>query len=183
MKLKKLADNAINFSINRIIEFVGLVILTAGLLLLASLITFSPNDPNFIFPNNTEIKNIFGFRGSFTADIFFQSFGVISLLIPFSLIISGINIFLRKEIFLIVVSIFYSVFYSLLGSLFFTFFYPNAFKLYIHGNGGFVGKYLDTTYLNSMININSQIFYYILILSILILFLISIQFKINKIRI
>ena len=179
MKLKKLADNAINFSINRIIEFVGLVILTAGLLLLASLITFSPNDPNFIFPNNTEIKNIFGFRGSFTADIFFQSFGVISLLIPFSLIISGINIFLRKEIFLIVVSIFYSVFYSLLGSLFFTFFYPNAFKLYIHGNGGFVGKYLDTTYLNSMININSQIFYYILILSILILFLISIQFKIN----
>ena len=180
MKLKKLADNAINFSINRIIEFVGLVILTAGLLLLASLITFSPNDPNFIFPNNTEIKNIFGFRGSFTADIFFQSFGVISLLIPFSLMMSAINIFLNKKIFLIIESIFYTILYSLLGSLFFTFFYPNAFKLYINGNGGFVGKYLETTFLNSMININSQIFFYVLALSILFLFLISIQFKIDS---
>ena len=87
MKLKKLANNAINFSINRVIEIIGVTILITGILLLASLITFSPDDPNFIFPDNTKIKNILGFRGSFTADIFFQSFGVIALLIPFSLII------------------------------------------------------------------------------------------------
>ena len=94
MKLKKFANNTINFSINRVIEIVGLAILITGILLLASLITFSPDDPNFIFPDNTEIKNILGFRGSFTADIFFQSFGMIALLIPFSLIVSGINILL-----------------------------------------------------------------------------------------
>jgi len=180
MKLKKLADNAINFGINRTIETLGLAILAIGVLLLSSLITFSPDDPNFIFPNNTEIKNIFGFRGSFTADIFFQSFGVISLLTPFSLILSGINIFLNKRVFLIIESIFYIILYSILGSLFFTFFYPSAFKLYINGNGGFVGKYLETTFLNSMININPQIFYYIFVLLIMILFLISIQFKINS---
>jgi len=180
MKLKKLADNAINFGINRTIETLGLAILAIGVLLLSSLITFSPDDPNFIFPNNTEIKNIFGFRGSFTADIFFQSFGVISLLTPFSLILSGINIFLNKRVFLIIESIFYIILYSILGSLFFTFFYPSAFKLYINGNGGFVGKYLETTFLNSMININPQIFYYIFVLLIIILFLISIQFKINS---
>ena len=180
MKLKKLADNAINFSINRVIEIISITILAISVLLLASLITFSPDDPNFIFPNNTDIKNIFGFRGSFTADIFFQSFGVISLLIPFSLMMSAINIFLNKKIFLIIESIFYTILYSLLGSLFFTFFYPNAFKLYINGNGGFVGKYLETTFLNSMININSQIFFYVLALSILFLFLISIQFKIDS---
>ena len=96
MKLKKLASNAIDFSINRVIEIIGVTILVTGVLLLASLITFSPDDPNFIFPNNMEIKNILGFRGSFPADIFFQSFGVISLLIPFSLMISGVNIILNN---------------------------------------------------------------------------------------
>ena len=180
MKLKILANNAINFGVNRVIEIFGAAILITGILLLSSLITFSPDDPNFIFPNNTEIKNILGFRGSFTADIFFQSFGVITLLIPFSLVASGINIILNKKIFLIIESFFYTILYSLLGSLFFTFFYPTAFKLYINGNGGFVGKYLETTFLNSIITLNSQIFYYIIFLLILISFLISIQFKIDS---
>ena len=180
MKLKILANNVINFSVNRVIEIFGVTILMAGVLLLASLITFSPDDPNFIFPDNTEIKNILGFRGSFTADIFFQSFGVIALLIPFSLIITGINIVINKKFFLIIESIFYTILYSLFGSLFFSFFYPTAFRLYINGNGGFIGKYLETTFLNSVININSQISYYTLALLILILFLISIQFKVKS---
>ncbi len=179
MKLKKLASNTINFGVNRVIEIIGLGILITGILLLASLITFSPEDPNFIFPNGMNIQNILGFRGSFTADIFFQSFGMIALLMPFSLMVSGVNIILNKKIFLIIVSIFYTILYSLLGSLFFSFFYPVTFKLYINGNGGFIGKYLETTFLYSLISINSQISYYILFLSILILFLISIQFKIN----
>ena len=71
MKLKILANNIINFSINRVIEIFGVSILIVGVLLLTSLITFSPDDPNFIFPDNTVIKNILGFHGSFIADIFF----------------------------------------------------------------------------------------------------------------
>ena len=51
MKLKKLTNNIINFSINRVIDICGVIILTTGALLSVSLITFSPNDPNFIFPN------------------------------------------------------------------------------------------------------------------------------------
>ena len=180
MKLKKLADNIINFGINRVIEIIGVAILAIGILLLASLITFSPDDPNFIVPENVAIKNILGFRGSFTADIFFQSFGLIALLIPFSIIVSGVNIILNKKIFLIIESIFFTILYSFLGSLFFSFFYPTTFKLYINGNGGFIGKYLETTFLNFIININPQIFYYIFILLILIIFLTSIQFKINS---
>ena len=179
MKLKILANNALKFSANRVIEIVGVIIFIAGLLLLASLITFSPDDPNFIFPKDSEIKNILGFRGSFTSDIFFQSFGMIALLIPFSLIMSGINIILNKKIFIIIESFFYTILYSLVGSLFFTFFYRSTFKFYINGNGGFIGKYLETTFLNSIINTNPEIFYYILSLLILTLFLISIQFKIN----
>ena len=91
MEFKKLANNTINFGINRIIEILGLGIIIAGVLLLISLASFSPNDPNFIFPDNTTIKNLLGFRGSFTSDLFFQSFGLIALLVPFSLIISGIK--------------------------------------------------------------------------------------------
>ena len=178
MEFKKLANNTINFSINRIIETAGIALVLIGLLLLVSLITFSPDDPNFIFPDNTEIKNLLGFNGSYTADLFFQTFGLIALLIPFTLIFSGINIVLNKKIFLIFEGIFYSVLYSSFGSLFFSFFYPTAFNLYINGNGGFIGKYLETTFLTSLININSQISYYFLILIILILFLISIRFKI-----
>ncbi len=178
MEFKKLANNTINFGINRIIETAGIALVIIGLLLLGSLATFSPDDPNFIFPDNTEIKNLLGFNGSYTADLFFQTFGLIALLIPFTLIFSGINMVLNKKIFLIFESIFYSVLYSSFGSLFFSFFYPTAFNLYINGNGGFIGKYLETTFLTSLININSQISYYLLILIILILFLISIHFKI-----
>ncbi|MDB9987063.1 DNA translocase FtsK [Candidatus Pelagibacter sp.] len=179
MEFKKLANNAIDFGINRIIEIAGIALVIIGLLLLASLATFSPDDPNFIFPDNTEIKNLLGFNGSYAADLFFQTFGLIALLIPFTLIFSGINIILNKKFFLIFESIFYSVLYSSFGSLFFSFFYTSAFSLYINGNGGFIGKYLETTFLTSLININSQISYYLLILIISILFLISVHFKIN----
>ncbi|MDB4231381.1 DNA translocase FtsK [Candidatus Pelagibacter sp.] len=180
MEFKKLANNTINFGINRIIETAGIALVIIGVLLLLSLATFSPDDPNFIFPDNTEIKNLLGFNGSYTADLFFQTFGLIALLIPFTLIFSGINIVLNKKIFLIFENIFYSVLYSSFGSLFFSFFYPTAFNLYINGNGGFIGKYLETTFLTSLININSQISYYLLIFIILILFLISIHFKISS---
>ena len=179
MEFKKLANNTFNFGINRIIEILGLGIVIIGILLLISLASFSPNDPNFIFPNNTEIKNLLGFNGSYTADLFFQTFGLISLLIPFTLIFLGINIIINKKISLIFQNIFYSILYSSFGSLFFSFFYPNAFNLYINGNGGFIGKYLETTFLVSLININSQVSYYFLILIILILFLMSINFKIS----
>ncbi|MDC6475883.1 DNA translocase FtsK 4TM domain-containing protein [Candidatus Pelagibacter sp.] len=179
MEFKKLANNTINFGINRIIETAGIALVVIGLLLLVSLATFSPDDPNFIFPDNTDIKNLLGFNGSYTADLFFQTFGLIALLIPFTLIFSGINIVLNKKIFLIFESIFYSVLYSSFGSLFFSFFYPAAFNLYINGNGGFIGKYLETTFLASLIDVNSQISYYLIMLIILVLFLISIHFKIS----
>ena len=178
MEIKKIANNVLNFSINRVIETVGIVIVVTGILLLICLVSFSPDDPNFIFPKNTEIKNFLGFQGSFTADFFFQSFGLIALLIPFSFIFTGINIFISKKTVLMIESFFYTILYTLVGSLFFSLFFPDAFKLYINGNGGFIGSYLETSFLSFIININSQIFYYILIFIILFLFLISIQFKI-----
>jgi len=164
MDIKKTANLLINFTIKRLSEVFGIIVFITGTLLLLALLTYSPDDPNFIFPNNTEIKNILGFQGSFVSDLFFQSLGLISYMFSFTLIVTGINIFRLKEFFLIIENIFFTIIYSSFGSLFLTHFYSNAFTLYINGNGGFIGNYLNQTFLKSVIFINEQIFYYILII-------------------
>ena len=111
MKIKKLANSALNFVINRTIEIIGISIAILGFLLLVSLVSFSPDDPNFIFPKDTEIKNLLGYNCSFIADLFFQSFGQIALLVPFSFIFTGMNIFLNKKIFSLIESLFYTTLY------------------------------------------------------------------------
>ena len=129
MDIKKFTRNTINFGINRFIELFALSIGLLGLLLLIALFSYSPQDPNFIFPDNSTIKNLLGYRGSFVSDFFFQSFGIISILIPISLILSAINIFIKKNIFQIIENIFYILLYLLFGSLFFTYFYSTSFDL------------------------------------------------------
>jgi len=180
MKIKKIASNSLNFVVKSIVQMAGLFILLIGLFLLTSLLSYSPEDPNFIFPKNTEIQNMLGFKGSVVADLFFQSLGLISMLVAISLLFTGINIIRSKKAILIVENFFYVILYSLLGALFFTTYYSNSFWLSINGNGGFIGKYLESTFLGSLININHKISYYILIIIILLLFLISINFKLNS---
>ena len=181
MDIKKTANLFANFTIKRIAEIFGITIFGAGVLLLLALLTYSPEDPNFIFPENTKIENILGFHGSFISDVFFQSIGLVSYLFSFTLIVSGINIIKSKEFFLIFENIFFAIIYSILGTLFFEYFYSEAFTLYINGNGGFVGNYFNQTFLNSIISINEEIFYYLLIFLNFFLFLISINFYPTKI--
>ena len=180
MNIKKTANFLLNFAIKRLVEIFGILIFLIGLMLLISLFTYSPEDPNFIFPENTQIKNLLGFKGSFTSDLFFQSVGLISYLISFTFIFTGINIFRTKDFFLIIENNFFAVLYSIFGTLFLTHFYSNTFSLYINGNGGFIGGYMNQTFLNSLILINKDIFYYFLIFLILILFLFSINFNLKK---
>jgi len=176
MDIKKTANLFVNFTLKRLAEILGSVVFCSGILLMLALLTYSPNDPNFIFPDNIEIKNILGFRGGFISDLFFQSIGLISYLFSFTLIITGINIFKTKEFFLLIENIFFTIIYSLLGALFLSHYYSDNFVLYINGNGGFVGSYLNQTFLNSLILINEKLFYYTLIIIILSLFLISLNF-------
>ncbi len=180
MDIKKLANSILIFVIRRLIEIFGILISILGIILLLSFITYSPNDPNFIFPENTEIKNILGFQGSYTADLFFQSIGLTAYLIPITYFLTGINIFRNKEIFLLIENSFYVIIYSLIGSLFFEYFYIDAFNLYINGNGGFVGNYLNETFLNTLISKYENVLYYILVFLIIIIFFISINFNIKK---
>ncbi len=176
MDIKKTANLLINFAIKRLAEIFGIIIFVAGLLLLLALLTYSPEDPNFIFPDNTEIKNILGFQGSFVSDLFFQSIGLVSYMFSFTLIITGINIFRLKEFFIVIENIFFAIIYSVFGTLFLAYYYFDAFNLYINGNGGFIGNYFNQTFLNSLILSNETLFYYLLIIFNLILFLISINF-------
>ncbi len=180
MDIKKISNLILIFTLNRLIEITGITISCIGILLFVALTSYSPSDPNFIFPENTEINNLLGFRGSYISDLFFQSVGLISYLIPITFFLTGINIFIRKEIFLLIKNTFFIVLYSLIGSLFFSTFYKESFDLYINGNGGFTGNYLNKTFLINIIYSFEKIFFYLLILSIIIFFLISINFNIKN---
>jgi S-DNA-T family DNA segregation ATPase FtsK/SpoIIIE len=180
MDIKKTANLLLNFAINRLAEIFGVLVSLAGVLLFLALVTYSPNDPNFIFPENTEIENLMGYQGSFISDLFFQSIGVAAYLIPFTLFFTGINIVRSKEFFLFIENNFYAILYLIFGTLFFSHYYSDTYSFYINGNSGFVGEYLKQSFIGSIIAINDKIFYYIFILIILIFFLISLNF--NPIR-
>ena len=81
MNIKIIIANITNFTVKRLIELTSICLIILSILLLLSLITYSPEDPNFIFQNSKEIKNIFGAKGSYVSDFLFQSFGIISFLL------------------------------------------------------------------------------------------------------
>ena len=144
-----------------------------------SLISYSPEDPNFIFPENAEIKNLLGAKGSYTSDILYQSIGLISLLIPISFFFISLSVIIDKKILYIIESLFFIILYSITGTLFFTVFHTETYWLTINGNNGFIGNLFEETFLINLINLNHQISYVILIFLIIFFFLLSINFKFN----
>ena len=119
-----------------------------------------------------------GFHGSFVSDLLFQSVGLMAYLIPFTLLITGINILKTKDFFLIIENNFFTILYLISGTLFFIHYYSDAYSLFINGTSGFVGQYLNQTFLRSIILINESVFFYLLILIDLIMVLAS--FILNK---
>ncbi len=99
MDIKKISNTALLFMAKRFTEIFGILISFIGVILLISLISYSPEDPNFIFSDNTEIKNLLGFRGSYISDFFFQSIGLISYLFSITLIFTGLNMMTSKDFF------------------------------------------------------------------------------------
>ena len=97
MNIKDLSKKTLDFTIKRVAEIIGILFICAALLLFLSLITYSTEDPNFIFTENIEIQNILGFRGSYTSDIFFQSIGIISYLVSFTIFFTGLNLIVKKS--------------------------------------------------------------------------------------
>ena len=177
MKIKNFIDNTTKFVLKRLSELVGLILLASSILLLISLTSYSPEDPNFIFPENAEIKNLLGIKGSFTADILYQSIGLISLLIPISIFFISLSVIIDKKILHIIESLFFIILYSITGTLFFTTFHTETYWLTVNGNNGFIGNLFEDTFFVNVILLNHQISYVILIVLISIFFLLSINFK------
>ena len=122
MIFKNYINKISDFIIRRLAELVGIFLVIISILLFISLISYSPDDPNFIFPENQNVKNILGFRGSFVADIFFQSIGIISLLVPFSLLFTGLSITINKKFIVIIENVFFIILYIIAAVFFFILF-------------------------------------------------------------
>ena len=182
MKIKNLVDKTTSFLFKRLSELIGLAILCLSILLLASLLSYSPEDPNFIFPENAEIKNLLGAKGSYASDILFQSVGLISLLVPISFFLISLSVIIDKKILHIVESLFFIILYSITGALFFTVFHTESYWLTINGNSGFLGNLFEETFFINLINLNNQISYVILIILISLFFLLSINFKFKYVK-
>ena len=114
MNIKKKLINILEFSTNRFIEIIGFIIASLSLPLFLSLATYSPEDPNFIFSGSAKVSNLLGIKGSYLSDLLFQSFGLISFLIPFSLLFSGIFIIKNKNFYLIIDNFFFIIIYVLI---------------------------------------------------------------------
>ena len=179
MIIKDYISKTSNFVLKRLAELIGLIIIFSSIILLISLASYSPQDPNFIFPENHQINNILGLKGSYIADIFFQSIGIISFLIPFSLFFTGLSILVNKKVIIFIENIFFTILYILLATIFFSIFYNENYWLVIYGNNGFVGNLISETVIFDLLNFNITLSYYLLIIFILLFFFISSDFKIK----
>ena len=130
-----------DFIKNRLIEFLGALLMIVSIFLLASIVSYSPSDPNFIYtPENTEIKNIGGFYGSVISDFLLQSLGLISIFLVFNFFYWGLKLTTERTVSNFITKIFFTFIYIVFGTTVLNILYNDSFWLIDNGNGGFVGR-------------------------------------------
>ena len=169
-----------SFFNKRIVEIIGLLTVLLSFFLLLSLSTYTLEDPNFIFPENTKIQNLFGFYGSVISDLILQSFGIISFLFCITIFFTGILIIRYKKLENILSNLFYSVIYIVSGSTIVSAYKDDSFWLIINGNGGFVGRSIKEFIYSFNGSVNQNIIFFLLLSLTIIFFLLSIQFSIKS---
>jgi len=180
MSIKSLLQNISSFIINRLIQLFGIVLTATSILLVIALLTYTASDPNFVYSNNNQIQNVLGFYGSVVSDFFLQSIGLISFLLTTTLFVTGVNVFFKKELTIILQNFFYVVLYIFFGTIFLSIFYLNSFLLPINGNGGFIGNTFSKGFVENILLLNKDISYYFMLISTLLLFFKSINFSIKS---
>jgi len=171
-----------NFTKKRLIEFSGILLVLFSFFVFASIITYSPDDPNFIYsPETTQIKNIGGFYGSVISDLLLQSIGLISILLSINFFYWGLKIISEKIIYNFITKIFFILIYIISGTIFLNSFYNDSFWLIDNGNGGFVGRVIrENIYYFAPLMDNQYLIYGLLLLTI-IFFILSLSIKPNEI--
>ena len=134
-------NSVTNFIKKRTFELLGLILISSSIGLTISFVTYAPEDPSFIYGDNSiEIKNFFGIYGSSIADFLLQSFGLVSFLLLANFLFWGVNLLIKKELKKILLKLFFVVMYLTFGSVFIHLTFNNSFWLIDNGNSGFVGK-------------------------------------------
>ena len=133
-------SNVANFVKKRTFELIGLLLILSSLALTISFITYSPNDPSFIYGEESKIiKNFFGIYGGIISDFLLQSFGLIAFLVLATFISWGLTLIIKKELKKIILKTFFIVLYLVFGCTFIYMTYNKSHWLEDHGNSGFVG--------------------------------------------
>ena len=167
---------------NRLIELLGASLILVSIFLLASIVSYSPSDPNFIYtPENTEIKNIGGFYGSVISDFLLQSLGLISIFLVFNFFYWGIKLTTQKAINNLITKTFFIFTYIIFGTIFLNIYHNDSFWLIDNGNGGFVGRVINENIYYFTPLIENQYIIYILILLTFVFFILSLGIKRNEI--
>ena len=169
-----LINNLLNFLKNRSLELVGLALIVSSILLSISFISYSPNDPSFVYgESNNVIKNFLGIYGSTISDFLLQSFGLVSFLFLVTLISWGFTLIHNKNLNNLITKIFFVVLYLLFGSTFLYIFNNNSFWLVDNGNSGFVGQTFYNLIYNYFPIVESQYTSYGLIVLTIVFFILG----------
>jgi len=171
-----------NFIKNRLTELLGIFLMLASFFLLASIVSYSPSDPNFIYtPGSIEIKNIGGFYGSVISDFLLQSLGLISILLTLNFFYWGFKVTAKKKISNFITKIFFIFIYTIFGTTVLNTLYNHSFWLIDNGNGGFVGRTIKENIYYFTPLIENQYIIYCLVLLTVIFFILSLSIKLNEI--
>ena len=169
-----LVNNLLNFIKNRSLELLGLALIASSILLSISFISYSPNDPSFVYgESNNVVKNFLGIYGSTISDFLLQSFGLVSFLFLVTLLSWGFTLILNKNLNNLITKIFFVVLYLLFGSTFLYIFNNNSFWLVDNGNSGFVGQIFYNLIYNYFPIIESQYTSYGLIVLTIVFFILG----------
>jgi S-DNA-T family DNA segregation ATPase FtsK/SpoIIIE len=81
-------------------EIIGILLVSLGIFLFLSLVTFDPADPSFFSYTTSKAKDIhnwMGIVGSYSSSLLFQGFGLPSFLVPFVLSVYAFSFIFRWE--------------------------------------------------------------------------------------
>ena len=177
-------DSLTNFLKKRTFELLGLILILVSIALTVSFVTYTPDDPSFIYGDtNIEIKNFLGIYGSSIADFLLQSFGLASFLLLANFLFWGINLLINKEIKKIILKLFLVIVYLTFGSIFIYLTFNNSFWLIDNGNSGFVGE-ISYNFIKGIAPwINNQYALFLLFFLTIIFFIFSSDINIKKLAI
>ena len=181
--MDKIIPKLLAFFFSRLIEVLAILFIVSSVLYFLSLVSYYPDDPNFLHSEKKVIVNYLGFKGSVIADFIFQSIGLVGYFFTINLFVWGFSAFKSKNFDFLIYNLFYTSIYFIVGATSFSIYKDQSFTLHSNGNGGFVGKLIKDIIINHFENVETKIILFILIIVSILFFILSINFNLKKFKI